>query len=114
MSQLEEFKKIFDDRHEFGDSDLEILQDRYSAIEFVNIPTAWIIAIDTMLSGMRYYNHVTQVRQEYGQLLVEYDNNPEAQTHIDRYQPYVTIAERKIYEADRDLYQQFNIQPGER
>jgi len=110
---LREFKRIFDARHDFNDSDLEILQDRYPAVEFIDIPAAWIIAIDEMLCGMRYHNPVVTVRQAFGQLVVEFSRSPEMQEFIDRYQPYVAVAERKVYEADRDLYEQFGIDPGE-
>jgi len=110
---FKEFKRIFDARHDFNDSDLETLQDRHPSIKFINIPTAWIVAVDEMLCRMRYQNPVVTVRQEFGQLIVEFSGNPELQCFIDRYQPCITIAERKIYEADRDLYEQFGIDPGE-
>jgi hypothetical protein len=35
------------------------------------------------------------------------------QTYIDKYQPFAVILERKIYEADVDLYEQFGIVIGE-
>jgi hypothetical protein len=113
MSNLEEFKKIFDSRHDFNDSDLEILFERYPTVEFKNIPTAWIISVDEFLCKTKYHNPIISISQEFGQIIIQYNKNPEHQEFIDKYQAYAVVLERKIYEADKDLYQQYGIKIGE-
>jgi hypothetical protein len=65
-SKLEEFKKIFDSRHDFNDPDLVILKERHPSVNFISVPAAWIIAIDEMLCRMRYNNPVIEIKQEFG------------------------------------------------
>ena len=67
---LNDIKATFDERHEFGDDDLEVLKDRWPKVAFQNIPLAWIIPIDEMLSAMRYDNPIYEMRQEFGHLIV--------------------------------------------
>lgn len=60
----------FNDRHEFDDSDIEILKERWPGINFQKIPSAWIVSIDEMLSAMRYDNPIYEIRQEFGHLII--------------------------------------------
>ena len=106
---LYNFKKIFDARHDFNDSDIEVLKGRYPQIRFINIPTAWIVVIDEMLCSMRYHNPIVAVKQEFGQLIIDFSNDPEYQKYIDQYQKYITVAENKVFNIDKDLYVLFGI-----
>jgi hypothetical protein len=95
-------KKSFDARHDFDDEDMELLRERHSAVEFYDIPTAWIVPIDEMLCLMRLRNPVEAVRQVEGELVVVFKLGTPKE-RLDKYQRIVQAAENKIYDIDRDL-----------
>ncbi len=89
----------FDERHDFESADLKVLKNKFPHAEFNNIPEAWIIVVDDMMRNMRDPGCVKKVRQEYGQLIVEFRKD------FDFPENYKVVkqAESKIYKLDKDI-----------
>lgn len=97
---LIEFKKIFDGRHEFENEDINVFLDRWSGVKCSNIPAAWILPLDQMLSQFRCCNPIVEIRQEFGQLvLINKEVTDKQQKMIDR-------AKRAIFLLDVDLHKE--------
>lgn len=96
---LKSFKKEFDYRHDFEDSDLDILKERWPDVEFSNIPASWIIPVDEMMASFRYSNPIKKVWQSHGQLIVEAD----ILTDIEMKK--IEACEKKLKKVDIDLYE---------
>lgn len=92
-------KLQFDERHDFESEDFSNLKKRFPHCKFTNVPEAWIIIIDEMLCSMREPGTIREIRQEYGQLIIEFRdgfNLPDNRKHIEE-------AESKIYRLDKDI-----------
>lgn len=105
MSILEIFTREFNKRHDFEDSDIDLLKERHPNIKFHAIPVAWVIVIDQVLSRLRYKKEkIRSVSQEYGQLIFQFD--------LDTFTPKTAEIIRhmhdQIKQIDKDLYDQFD------
>lgn len=112
MSKLDTFKKEFDYRHDFEDSDMQLLCERHSDIQFSNIPAAWILPVDEMLCKFKYNEVAKAVRQEYGQLVVVLKSRPADQGRYSKYRSIVDECEQKLKSIDMDLHICMEIDRG--
>ena len=103
MSLIKGFKNEFDRRHDFEDSDLAVLKNRYPEVEIKNIPTAWIILVDELLYAFRCSNAITSVEQHFGHLCVGLKNRPEDKSKFETYRKTIAYYEEKIRATDLDL-----------
>jgi hypothetical protein len=97
---LNSFAKEFIFRHEFNDSDINVLKSKNKNIKFQNIPKAWIVIIDSMLSKIK--SKIKLVSQHCGFLVVDWMEQPN-QCDLD----VIKIAEYKLYQADYDLHKRY-------
>ena len=96
---LFEFKQEFDNRHDFMDNDLFILKERHHPIVIHdNIPSAWIVIIDELLSRFRCKQIIKEVGQEFGQLILIFKQKP-----TDYHNKIIKEYEERIREIDLDL-----------
>lgn len=98
-----EIEKEFDYRHEFDDSELDILIERWPSVKFSRIPLAWIIIIDDMLSRLRYNKPIYEIRQEFGHLIIL------SRPLSDNQRKIIQHAEEQLYLIDTDLHVFLNI-----
>jgi hypothetical protein len=98
LLNLFQYKKEFDMRHEFDESEMDVLRERFPWITISNIPISWIIAIDIMLCRFRYSSLIKGVDQQYGQLILSFLKDPEQQ-HLD----VIAKVEAKLKAIDVDL-----------
>ena len=110
MSVLDAFYQKFLERHDFDDSDINVFIDRWkNKADFKNIPTAWIIPLDTMMFELNKRNYVVKsVHQEYGQLIVTVP----ADSNASKAFKLIDKARDKIKKIDEDLYSLFDIDIG--
>ena len=94
---LTTIQNIFTERHDFDDEDVSILKLNWPNINFVNIPTSWIVAIDNMLVELNSKS-IFEIRQGFGQLMVKHGELTEGDKKI------IKQAEEEIYYMDRDLH----------
>lgn len=92
-------KYQFNNRHDFESEQLAVLKKKFPKIKFSGIPDAWIVIVDQMLRNMRELGTVKEIRQEYGQLVVEFLKGYE----IPDNKACIQEAESKIYNLDKDL-----------
>ena len=71
MISLPEFHKHFVGRHDFDSPDLNVLEHRFSRIQFNAIPEAWICEIDKALSKMEAPNKVLSISQVMGFVTIQ-------------------------------------------
>jgi hypothetical protein len=109
MTTLAEFKKAFNYRHDFEDSDMQILHERHPSVRFSNIPVAWLVPIDEMLCRFKYNQAVQSVCQEYGQLIVVFKNRPKDRERFTEYQSIVDECGGKLKLIDIDLHVRMEI-----
>jgi hypothetical protein len=70
MVSIDEFVKIFKDRHNFKYDDEDYLDDKYICIVFRDIPEAWVCVIDKYLCKIE--DKVISVSQICGQIVVKH------------------------------------------
>ncbi|MFA5757962.1 MAG: hypothetical protein WC942_01095 [Clostridia bacterium] len=70
MVSVYEFSEIFNHRHDFNCTDINILSDKYTNIIFKNIPEAWILEIDKFLSLIKQPKKIFKISQEFGFLVI--------------------------------------------
>lgn len=92
-------KLQFDHRHDFESEESSKLKKIFKHTNFVNIPEAWVIVIDGMLRAMRDPGSVKEVKQEYGQLIVEFREGFDFSDN----KKFIQEAESKIYNLDEDI-----------
>lgn len=103
---LFEFKQEFDNRHDFMDHDLFLLQERHrSVIVHDNIPSAWIVVIDELLSRFGRNQIIKEVGQEFGQLILIFN-----QETTDYQNKIIQEYEKKIKEIDLDLVKKHELE----
>jgi len=110
MNFFENFNTEFVRRHDFYSDELNVFFKNWNNIYFKNIPEAWIIVIDSMLTELAEINvKPDYVEQEFGQLLILYklDNFPKTDEDKD----IIRKAMEKIKLIDEDLYLFFDIEP---
>jgi len=95
---LFEYKKIFDSRHEFNESETDVIRERYPSVCISNIPVAWIVLIDEMLGKFRCSDLIKSVGQEYGQLIILFSREPEA-----KHKEIIEKVEQAIRDIDKDM-----------
>jgi hypothetical protein len=95
---LNNFKINFDNRHNFNDSDLNILKERFPKIKLKNIPTAWIIPIDEFLSKFRYNQLITEINQFFGFPIISFNKklNVKEQKIVDKFQETIKNIDKDI------------------
>lgn len=96
-------KKEFNLRHNFDSEDIDILKERHPSVRFIDIPEAWIITIDEMLSSMRYATPVKEVRQFQGLLITILKNGLKSK-NIEKYRIVINKKEQELYSIDMDLH----------
>lgn len=107
MTVLEKFVQEFNRRHDFEDSDIDILKERHPNIEFQDIPVAWIVIIDQALSRLRYKKEkIKSVRQEYGQLIFQFD----LEVFTPKTAEIIHHMHEQIKKIDKDLYENFDYE----
>ncbi len=99
--ELERFKRVFDSRHDFNDSDLCVLRNKFPRVKIKNIPTAWILLIDDMLQKCN--KDISGVDQYFGQLVISFNVTAD-QDSIQSTKKIVDKTEEKIREIDKDLH----------
>lgn len=95
---LSQIKKEFDYRHDFESDDLDLLNNRFPTICFLNIPVDWICLIDNLLTNISSLDRIKEVRQEFGQLIII---NNYSLTETDR--NLIEYYSKKITNSDMDL-----------
>lgn len=85
----------FNHRHDFNDSDLDVLKQKFPSVSFRNIPQAWIIVIDDLLQTI--WPNVKVISQEFGELCIQWVNDPVGLKHV-------AHAEKRLYMIDADLH----------
>ena len=83
-----EFKK----RHDFNTEQFLLLKNKYPEVDISEIPDAWIILIDKLLSR----TNIKKVTQRYGLLIV------------DKECKFSQLIEEKLYEIDKDLHEEIS------
>ena len=69
VMNLLKYKKEFDSRHDWDSEEETQLKTNWPNICFENIPQAWIIPIDKILSKNNH-DSVKEIKQYYGQVIV--------------------------------------------
>lgn len=113
MESLKQFYSDFLNKHTFNSGDLELLYERFSYVEFENIPEDWVVPIDEMLCKFRYTQHtqykniVKKVSQDFGQLIVWFHSFVKPETLPKRLE-VVNATREKIYKIDKDVWSKYN------
>lgn len=115
MSLLDDFNQEFIKRHDFYSEDLDLLFNKWQPKTlFKNIPEAWILPIDTMLSELNKENFFPkEVEQIFGQLYVNFGSIIDTFT-TDQEFTYKAIIKHTVEQIkliDEDLYLYFDIDP---
>jgi len=97
---LQKLEKEFSYRHDFGDSDLNVLGCKYPNIRFNQIPTAWIILLDMMLEKISDCKFISSITQMSGILCVDVVSELSAESDL-----AISICKKKIEKIDLDLWQ---------
>jgi len=92
-------KQFFDNRHVFEDEDIDLLKERWPEISFNNIPLAWVFQLDEFLCKTKYSSSITEIRQEFGEVIVLGELNTKLKTRIHE-------LEAQTYLVDWDLHMQ--------
>jgi hypothetical protein len=103
---FEQIIEEFNERHDFEDEDLKVLQQRHPNIQFNNIPTAWIINIDEMLSRIDDIDptFIISVSQNKTSLCIKTRNN---EIPSGRIKDIIAASYNEISDLDGDLNEQF-------
>ena len=96
-------KKEIDSRQDLSSEDVDVQRERHPSVRFINIPDAWIIGIDEMLSSMRYGMPLKEVRQFEGMLITVFRDDLEMK-NLDRYRTVINKKEQELYSIDMDLH----------
>jgi len=100
---LHGFKNIFDNRHDFNESETNILRSNWPNINFYNIPLAWIYPIDMMLyklNSNQDTDAIKEIRQDYGHISFIITDN----YNKEQYYQILSAAKDMIYTIDRDIH----------
>lgn len=103
-SKIYKLYAAFLNRHDFEDSDLNLLQSKYPDVLFSNIPQAWILPIDNMLEDIYSVDPEIKlsVKQMFGFLIIdEIPHNPD---FLHTFKEIINSCEKLIYQLDLDLH----------
>lgn len=98
---LKELSDIFNSRHDFNSSELNTLYSKFDQIKFENIPEAWIILIDELLSKVG--DNIICVSQKFSYLCINIKNGLD-DNKKDLTLNTVKYFENKLYEIDADIH----------
>jgi hypothetical protein len=98
---VEEFNKMFKERHDFIYSDRYFLDKKYKYIKFLEIPEAWVYSIDKHLSKLRQPRKVITVSQILGLLVIEKDDSM-----LISDKNILKSLDKNLRDLDIDLYEQ--------
>jgi hypothetical protein len=101
-----EFAKLFTQRHTFDEEDQKTLRERWHDVNIFDIPDAWLLIVDEMLSQICKidYRAIASVGQRCGFLFVSFRDGRERESFL----KVVGDAERKLYRIDIDLHKELN------
>jgi hypothetical protein len=97
----------FNSRHDFDSSDISVLEKNFNGVTFENIPAAWIVPLDDLLSKLNLIvpKEVIKVYQNYGLLSIEFKSNI-----INEYiNTLINETQEELSEIDKDIWEDYNF-----
>jgi hypothetical protein len=91
------FKNIFSNRHDYDEEDLSIIRGNFPAVKIENVPTAWIMPIDSFL--LISNENVKSIKEEQGFPLISWKDKL---SDIDK--RAVQTIHRRIRAVDVDMH----------
>jgi hypothetical protein len=100
MINIVQFGSEFNKRHDFKYEDIDFLPNKYSHIDFKDIPEAWVCPIDHCLEKMEHLMKVSEISQYSGLLVVHCDNVSENDKQL------LAELDKTLRLIDLDLHEQ--------